>query len=255
MTRTAAIALCFVVSVTVADTVRADTTPRSVHFSGYDWLVRRSAGPEGPGPNRFLDNRRTVWLDDEGQLHLKVWRRFDTAYAAEVISSRPLGHGVYIVETIARLDVMEPPVIFGMFTYDDDANFDHREIDIEYGRFGDPDAPNGQFVVQPFTRVGHVHQFSFAQDGDYLTHAFYWDESSIRFAAFHGHVAELIVREGMSSVPDNLRVAEWEFSGAVPPTGDERFRMNLWLYQSELPDSDHEVVISSFAFIPAPGSQ
>ncbi len=224
---------------------------RSVEFSDWTWLVRRSDGLEGPGPNRFMDNQRTVWLDLNSHLHLKVWVRDKRAYAAEVVLDRSLGYGTYIVESIGRIDDMDPQVVFGMFTYDDSPAYAHREIDIEYGRFGDPASTNAQFVVQPFDIEENRYRFEVRQQGDYLTHAFRWDENGIRFASFHGHIAEALVREGFSAVTERQVAALWDYPGDVPPPGNERFRINLWLYQSALPSRDHEVVLSSFAFVPA----
>ena len=66
-------------------TATAQTIPRTTEFSGFTWELRRSNGLEGPGPNRFLDNRRTIWLDDDGNLHLKVWERLGAWFSAEVV--------------------------------------------------------------------------------------------------------------------------------------------------------------------------
>ncbi len=37
-------------------------TPRTIWFSGHRWDVRDGPELSGPGPNRFSDGRRTVWL-------------------------------------------------------------------------------------------------------------------------------------------------------------------------------------------------
>jgi hypothetical protein len=251
MATVAGIAFVVMLLAGISELAHPQSVERTVEFSGWTWVVRRSDGFEGPGPNRFLDNQRTVWLDDRNNLHLKVWVRNNRAYTAEVILGRPLGYGTYIVESIGRMDTMDPEVIFGMFTYDDDPAHAHREIDIEYGRFGDPSSPNAQFVVQPFENDENRFRYALRQEGDYLTHAFRWDESGIRFAAFHGHVADAIIRDGISSLADDQTIAAWDYPGEVPPPGNERFRINLWLYQSALPDGDHEVALASFAFVPA----
>ena len=51
-------------------------------------------------------------------------------------------------------------------------------------------------------------------------------------------------------IGDSRMIARWHYRGSVPPPGNERFRMNLWLYESVLPEEDHEIVIASFAFHP-----
>lgn len=267
----------------IAGPALAQPGERSIDFAGWSWTVRRSNGLEGPGPNRFLDNQRTVWLDDQEHLHLKVWMRNNRAYTAEVVLDQSLGYGTYIVESIGRVDDMDPPVVFAIFTYDDSPLYDHREIDIEYGRFGDAAGPNAQFVVQPFENDENRHRYEMEQEGDHLTHVIQWEPDSVRFATIHGHVADIIVRDGypaaagLSSAEGVSRAATanptatvkpvatvnpaatvnaaavWEYRGEVPPPGDERFRINLWLYEGALPTRDHEVVISSFSFVPAKG--
>lgn len=228
----------------------AQSTARSYEFSGYRWEVRRSNGLEGPGPNRFLDNKRTVWVDEEGSLHLKVWERLGAWFAAEVILERSLGYGTYVFETVGAIDEMDPPVILGMFTYDRDPAYDHREIDIEYGRFGASEGPNAQFVLQPFDVAGNRDQFSAQLDGVYTTHAFQWTPDQIVFASFHGHRAATLSNGSMEDPGDAFLIRRWTYSGSVPPPGNAQTRINLWLYEGRKPTREHEVVIRSFTFIP-----
>jgi hypothetical protein len=226
-----------------------ESAPRTVEWSGYSWELRRSNGLEGPGPNIFLDNRRTIWMDDTDQLHLRVWQRGEQYYAAEIVLSESLGYGTYVVETIGEIGSMDPEVILGMFTYDEDPAYAHREIDIEFGRFGDPDSPGAQFVVQPFEEAGNRLRFSVEQSGSYMTHAFAWLPEGITFVSVHGHHAGTILEGGILSVPAGNIAASWRYDAQVPPPGNERFRINLWLYEGENPERDHEVIVRSFAFL------
>jgi len=241
---------------TLTVSAQADT-PRTVEFSGYTWELRRSDGLEGPGPNRYLDNRRTVWVDDAGDLHLKVWGRGGSWYCAEVILTESLGYGTYIFETVGEIDGMDPSVILGMFTYDHDPAYDHREIDIEYGRFGSANGPNAQFVLQPFEIPGNRLQFDSSLTGPEATHAFSWMPDDIAFAGFSGHRGTDIEKAAGSAagLAAALGTADhsWVFRGNVPPPGAERVHLNLWLYQSESPARDHEVIFRSFRFVTANG--
>ena len=92
-----------ILALLAADPAAAQTTPRTYEFSGYTWELRRSNGLEGPGPNRFLDNRRTIWMDEDGNLHLKVWERLGAWFSAEVLLTESLGYGTYTFETIGEL--------------------------------------------------------------------------------------------------------------------------------------------------------
>ena len=56
---------------------------------------------------------------------------------------------------------LDPNVVLGLFTWSDDPAYDHRELDIELARWGNPLAPNGQFRLQPNTES--VRGFNFEQ--------------------------------------------------------------------------------------------
>lgn len=224
---------------------------RTLDFSGYEWLIRRSDGPEGPGPNVFLDNRRTVWVDEEGALHLRIWNRDRAWYTAEVRLQESLGYGTYHFTTAGTLRFESPEVILGLFLYDHDAPDEFfREIDIEYGRFGNPAAPEAQFAVQPFDAPGNRHAFMLPgekalEPDQVMTHAFRWTAGELVFRVALGDHRDLFVLAD----DDPRMVSGWVLSGdAVPEPGTETVHINLWLYQGDRPAVEHEVVIASFRF-------
>jgi hypothetical protein len=119
---------------------------RRIEFSGQAWLVRDSGGRrEGPGPNRFADAPENVWLDGDGRLHLRVTRRGRAWHCAEVFSEQSFGHGRYTFYLDSRVDTLDPNAVCGLFTYLDD----EHEIDIEFARWGNRDAHNASYVLQP----------------------------------------------------------------------------------------------------------
>jgi hypothetical protein len=84
------------------------------------------------------------------------------------------------------VNALDPQVVLGIFTYDDnDASQHHREIDIEYSRWGNPDAKAaGQFVVQPpgkdsWPRID-------VTDRTPSTESFTWLPDSVAFVASNG---------------------------------------------------------------------
>jgi len=231
--------------VLVASSLSAHSSQRTVEISGYTFQVRRSDGLEGPGPNRFLDNRRTVWQDESG-VHLRLWQRLGVWFSAEIVLDRPLGYGTYVFETVGDVASMDPPVILGLFTYDDRDPNDRREIDVEFGRFGDPTAPGAQFVVQPFDVDGRRYQFSVDPEGTRLTHVFEWTGDAVRFMVAHGHQARAVLDGGLDSIPAGLIAADWTFRQLPPDPGYATVHVNLWLYQSGRPRSEHEIVLASF---------
>src|SRR5947207_3205361 len=72
---------------------RTSAAPRILRWSGYDWIVKDSTGPVGPGPNRFSDSSRNVWVDPSGRLHLRIENRNGRWWCAELWTTTALGYG------------------------------------------------------------------------------------------------------------------------------------------------------------------
>ncbi len=132
---------------------------RSVTFSGYDWQVRDQPSDRG-GLNDY--DPRNAWVDDDGHLHLQLVQRDGRWTSAEVALTRSLGYGTYsfIVRDVAHL---EPAAVLGLLTWDEEAaDQNHRELDVEFSRWGDPAIANAQYVVQPYYVAANVHRFASA---------------------------------------------------------------------------------------------
>jgi hypothetical protein len=218
---------------------------RTISFSGYEWKVKTSENPVGPGPNLFSDSTENVWIDNQDQLHLKITNRNGKWYCAEVISQKSFGYGEYIFYTASRVDKLNENVVLGLFTWSDDTEYNHREIDIEFSRWGQPANDNAQFVVQPYNRTENMYRFNAQLSEDNSTHSFDWRSDIISFQSIHGHYA---------TPPDSSYIIEsWNYTGEdIPTPGNENARINLWLFNS-IPPSDSkevEVIIKKFEFIP-----
>ena len=231
--------------------VRAE---RVISFSGYDWTVRHTDTPQGPGPNRFSDHTDAVRIAEDGALHLRIRREARLWHAAEVRLREALGYGTYIFQTDGDLRFTSPWVILGLFTFDHDApELDYREIDIEFGRFGNPDKPDGQFALHPFQLPGHRAEFMLPRDPPPIqTHGFHWQPGRIDFRSASGSHPDLFALP--DAHPD--LTATWRIQGdTVPDPGNARVHINLWLYRSRSPRTDHTAVIRSFTFTPSVYSQ
>ena len=93
---------------------------------------------------------------------------------------------VFDVRDVSQLD---PSAVLGMFTWDDtlvDAN--HREMDIEISRWGDPGGKNAQYVVQPYYVPANMVRFS-APAGR-LTYSFHWQPGRVSFKTARSPAAE-----------------------------------------------------------------
>lgn len=189
--------------------------PRCLMFAGRPWLVK-ARSKAGATTNAWSDLAENVWVDADG-LHLAITRRGNTWYAAEVTLNDSLGYGRYSFRTSGRVDLLDPNVVLGLFTYDyADAAAAYREIDIEYGqRLGQTDGAIGHFIVQPSHLPGHSHDFVVSSPPTDLWHHIDWREGRVTFTSG----ADTFVVTGTR----------------VPVPGRENVRMNLWLFQGEAP--------------------
>ncbi len=211
--------------------------PDRVTWSGETWQIKTSRSPVGPGPNLF--DAGNVSVDPQGRLHLRIARNGAEAWTtAEIIGPRTYGYGTYTFTLASNVSALDPNVVLGLFTWSDRARFAHREIDIEVARWGNAsDATNAQYVVQPYDGAGHLARFT-QPAMDRSVHQFTWRQGRIDWQSTDGAGAQ---------------IASYSYAGAdVPPSGDERVRLNLWLFQGAAPTDGQpvEVIIESFAFTP-----
>jgi hypothetical protein len=214
--------------------VRPATT---ISFSGYEWEVRASPSDRG-GPNDY--DPANAWTDADGFLHLKLARRNDRWTSAEVTLTRSLGYGTYAF-VVRDTSHLEPSATVGLFTWDDEGgDQNHRELDVEISRWGDPTIANAQYVVQPYYVAANVRRFT-APSGR-LTHSFRWEPGRASFRTVRG----------AGAAPSSPAVAEHAFTSGVPVPGNERVRMNLYYFRFS-PTSlqkEAEVVIEKFQYLP-----
>lgn len=225
--------------------VTREDDARRVEFSGYSWAVKHSGDCAwGPGPNYFAD--RGVGTDGQGRLVLEVANRSGRWESAEVILLKALGYGTYRFQVDTALDMLDPSVVFGMFTWSNDAMHHHREIDVEFSNGPVVGRPRPwQFVVQPYDVAGHRYRYALGFGAAPSWHEFVWTRQRVAFASGGG----LLANRAAGGVADRA----WVYSGAgVPPPGDATIRMNLWLHDGQAPGDGRaaEVAVSRFEFVP-----
>jgi hypothetical protein len=235
----------------------ADLPPETIPFRNYDWWIKDTGcGRAGPGSNYFSDSNQNVWVDASGQLHLKIDNRAGKWYCAEVVNTDSLGYGTHVYTIKGRIDLLDPNVVLGLFTWDNDApQYNYREIDIEFSKWwiaGEPN--NAQYVIQPWDILGNRHRFHIdCQTNDTTTHEITWTPNGISFKSYYG--------EFPMSNPADL-IESWVYSAAGnPPAGGENDRINLWLLPPfgspegtpggpPTDNNEIEMVIASFNYLP-----
>lgn len=227
------------------------TGGNTVRFSGYDWEVR-DQGSSGPGPN--LWKRQNVWVDKSGFLHLRITRgvgaKKNEWHCAELTTRQKFGMGVYVFQTVGRIDRLNKNVVLGLFDYpvygeDPDAT---NEIDIEFARWGNAAYPNGNFTIYPASgkrgaNDSHTFEYSLAGlPGNVVaTHRFTRTAKSV----------------ALETRAQDKTLAQWTFApaeGRLVPQKPLAIHINLWLFSGNAPSDGKpvEVVIPKFTFTPAP---
>ena len=212
--------------------------PDRVTWSGGSWQVKTSNAAVGPGPNIF--SKANVSVDTAGFLHLRIAKDAQGRWtAAEVIGPASYGYGTYTFTVATPLDQLDRNVVLGLFTWSDRPQYAHREIDVEVARWGNAaDPTNAQFVVQPYDKPNHLIRFT-ATNAVRTVQQFTWRAGQVSFVS--------------RRLDTGATVASGVYSGTdVPRPGDERVRLNLWLFGGAAPSNGQpvEVVVESFAFTP-----
>jgi len=226
----------------VVATLRHAARPRTIAFSGYDWTVKSSGEPVGPGPNVFSDAEDNVFVDKEGRLHLRINQKEGRWRCAEVVSVRSFGLGTYRFTIDSGIDGLDPNVVLGLFTWSNAAEYHHRELDVEISRWGDAANANAQFVVQPYTRKGNIVRFAIPPGCGPTTHSVTWTPGRVLCQSWAGG--------GHTQPRDSTRLHQHTFTQGIPKPGGENARINLWLIGGKPPRAgkDVEIVCSRFTF-------
>ena len=212
--------------------------PRTLHFSGYDWVVQ-GAENDTAGETQSYDPAN-AWVDQKGYLHLRMGERDGHWYGAELHTARSFGYGAYrfVVQNSGQLD---PSGTFRIFLYDLLIARESRndELDIEISRWNDPAATNARYVVQPFYVSENKDKFN-APAGE-LTHLLHWEPGKAAFKTVRGAT-------GSSA----QIVHEKVFTAGVPVPANHKVYIDLldFLHSRHPSKLPTEVVIEKFEYLP-----
>jgi hypothetical protein len=219
------------------DTVKADMMRRVIHFSGFDWVVKSSEQPVGPGPNLFSDSSDSVWVDAAGQLHMRIVQKDGRWWCAEVICMCRASFGTYRFQLPAGgVRDLDANAVAGLFTWGDAPDDADHEIDIEVSRWGQATRANAQFVVQPSEPLDHISRFDLDADTAHDL-AFTWLPGRVLFSALNS--------------ASQTTLHGFEVRRQVPRAGGNP-RLNLWLVGGREPvdHAEAHLIVRGFAFEP-----
>jgi hypothetical protein len=217
--------------------------PISVSFRGYTWGIKTTGNSPGdqfdPGPNYWSDDPSVVSVQSDG-LHLKINQLNGAWECGEVYLTQSLGYGTYTVQVASSLSQLDLNTVAApLFIYVEPG----QELDNEYSGSGGlvPFPYTAQFVVQPYTVPGNIVYYVQPSTTQFTTQM-QWSPGEVVFVAWNG----------WSSTPSaDTIINQWTYTGAyVPPAGQERVHINLWLLNGAAPESGSgdEMIINSFTF-------
>lgn len=226
----------------------ADAKPKQLSFAGYTWNIRPDALAD-PGPNHWSSSN--AFVDEDGRLHLKLTHVSGVWYSVEVATVEHLGFGTYQLWMDTPVNAYDPNVVFAMFNFPaKQGGAGTNEIDVEFGKWGDPNAPGLDYVVYP-AKPGQDpsgYAFDVTNASAENTQRFTWLSKSVDFQALAGHQNR-----------NAGQYLHWVFKPKKTPTRlvpqvPMPVHLNLWLNGGLDPTDEHEVevIIRDFTFTPAP---
>ena len=222
------------------------TGPISVNFSGYTWGIKMTGTSPthyfDPGPNFWSNNSSVVNVASDG-LHLQITNINGLWECGEVYLTKSLGYGTYTVQVASHLDQLQQNTVAApLFIYVASSG---QEVDNEYSGNGGliPQPNNAQFVVQPYSVPGNIVRYKQPSTSQFTTQI-QWSASKVVFSAWSGWA---------NSPTAATLIYQWTYTGSyIPPAGQERVHINLWLLNGTAPRTGvgDEMVINSFTFQP-----
>jgi hypothetical protein len=239
-------------------------------FSGLQWKYKDASNLVGPGPNRFSGTTDFAWVDADGKLHLKIAKKNGVWTCSEIVSTKVYGYGTYIMTCESDVSTFNENVVFGFFTWDNHSfqTQGNSEIDVEFSRWGRASDSNLiSYSAQPvwFNTPGPYPERTYKPTvatkymKQPMTYMMKWTPTEVHWESYEGSV-----------YPGTNKVSEWTFDNTnisrkkiegsnvsdpivIPaPSDSTNVRFNFWLLNGNKPsnDAEHEVVISSFRYIP-----
>ena len=216
----------------------------TILWCGHQWSVVTSGMAGG---NQGSAN--TVFVDANGYLHMKITQVQGQWLCAELFTTDLMAFGTYQWWVNARLDQLDPNVVFGLYPYGPEAAVGTggtNEIDVEFAKWGNVGYANADWVVYPAVPWGTKSAllYNFTLTGSFTTSRFTWSSSGVTFWLMGG-------RQPLGTTANVMKT--WTANPGDPlnnvPQQALPVGMNLWLYGGAAPTNGLpvEIIIYSFA--------
>lgn len=211
--------------------------PRTLTFSGYEW--KTSTGPIFRAGSRNFFDPANAWTDEKGALHLRISGSTEKWAAAELKLTRSLGFGAYRFE-VRDISHLEPSAVLTLIAWDGvGTESTRRELDVELGRWGQPDNTNVNYVVQPYYIPANI--LAFRVPAGPFTHSFRWEPGRVAFStvAGSGNAGAAVINRHV-------------FTSGVPSPEGQSVRIAFYVFRhGPVPlKAENEVIIDKFEYLP-----
>jgi len=194
---------------------------KTIIFSGQKWIIKSGNG-RGPGSNNWNENN--VYVDLEGNLHLRINKLADKWYCAEIITEEPIRYGEYDFYVSSNVELLDKNIVVGLFIYENDK----KEIDIEFYN------KETLYTVQPHK----PHRLKMNLQGNYSTHSILFNADLIGFRSYHGH-----------GVRSDLLIDKWNSPADILITPKKaHLHINFWLKNGKPPKKEAEIIIKKIVY-------
>ena len=213
-------------------------SPKILNFSGYEWIT--STGPIFRAGSRNFFDPANVWTDERGALHLRTSGSPGKWAGAELKLMRSLGYGTYRFQ-VRDVSHLEPSALLTLITWDGvGTESTRRELDVELGRWGDPDNTNVNYVVQPYYVPANI--VAFRAPPGLCTHSFRWEPGKVTFSTL----------AGSDNTAGGRVINRHVFTSGVPSPGGQSVRIALYVFhKGKIPlKKENEVIIDKFEYLP-----
>jgi hypothetical protein len=213
-------------------------SPKILNFSGYEWTT--STGPIFRAGSRNFFDPANVWTDERGALHLRTSGSPGKWAGAELKLMHSLEYGTYMFQ-VRDVSHLEPSALLTLITWDGvGTESTRRELDVELGRWGDPDNTNVNYVVQPYYVPANI--VAFRAPPGLCTHSFRWEPGKVTFSTL----------AGSDNTGGGRVINRHVFTSGVPSPGGESVRIALYVFhQGQIPlKNENEVIIDKFEYLP-----
>ncbi len=213
-------------------------SPPILTFSGYEW--KTSSGPVFHVGSRQFFDPANVWTDESGALHLRISGSPGKWAGAELKLTRSLGYGTYRFQ-VREVSHLEPSALLTLIAWDGVGSESTRhELDVELGRWGEPDNTNVNYVVQPYFVPANF--VAFRMPPGLYTHSFQWEPGKVTFSTV----------AGPGNTGSGRVINRHVFTSGVPTPENESVRIALYVFhQGRIPlKNENEAIIDKFEYLP-----